>query len=172
MLRHLILASILCLLFAPSGGAGGLVLTDGELVFPDGTTQGAAGGRRGFYLTPGQFAGSNALGACDPGFHMASLFELGDLGGLAYDTGRGFTLADAGKGPPRALGWLRTGKMGSTSDDAGTANCNAWTTSSSTSFGTRAVPSPQDGPGVAPGTFWALSAVGCNTLQRVWCIAD
>src|SRR5262245_60366073 len=67
-----------------------------------------------FYLTKDGFQGNAVLTACDAGFHMASLWEIHDPSNLQYDT-RGFTLADAGSGPPAVLGWIRTGIFASAS---------------------------------------------------------
>ena len=62
-----------------------------------------------YYLTSVSVPGDAALTACDPGFHMASLWEIHDTSNLQYDTGRGLTQDDSGSGPPAALGWIRTG---------------------------------------------------------------
>jgi hypothetical protein len=86
---------------------------------------------RSYYLTQNLFTGANALTACEPGFHMASLWEIFDTSNLQYDTTRGYTRADSGNGPPQNdddLGWVRTGNIaGSGFTRPGLANCSAWT---------------------------------------------
>lgn len=157
---------------AAPAGAGDLVLGDGGIVFPDGTVQTTAGGRRAFYLTPSRFSGANALTACDPGFHMASIWELVSLGGLQYDSARGSTTEDSGEGPPVFAGWVRTGTSAAPNDSLRLANCNAWTTNASTATGTVAGLAEDEGSRTVPGTAWVLQSPSCAGLRNVWCIAD
>jgi hypothetical protein len=120
---------------------------------------------------------------------MASLFELRDPSAIQYDTSLGLSFADSGQGPPRgegvagnSHGWVRTGNAsgGDTlSPDSGEANCNVWTSGSSTIRGTVASPA---GPDWADGSFgfepstvmspWTALTAACNAPHSVWCIQD
>lgn len=128
---------------------------------------------RQFYLSKTHADGSQALGACAPGFHMASLWEILDVSNLRYNPELGQSLADSGSGPPSALiGWVRTGYGNSGVGSAGLGNCQTWTS-----------PSPNDGGTVlsldsawwsapnGPAT-WNTGALPCNEVWRVWCVAD
>lgn len=56
-----------------------------------------------YYLSSSTYTGTEALTACVPGFHMASLFELSSLGALKYLSTASFAFtayADQGQGPP------------------------------------------------------------------------
>jgi hypothetical protein len=165
------LALGLCGVLATSGN---LALGNGAITFPDGSVQStAAAGRRAYYQTFSGFAGGLATIACDPGFHMASIWELESLAGLRYDTTRGRTAADSGEGPPIFAAWIRTGTSDKVSGGPGIANCDAWTTSSSGASGTVAGLDAVQGAGVfVPGTAWFLQSPTCNGSKPVWCIED
>ncbi len=66
----------------------------------DGTSAFLSFGARQFYLTRNRFQGDEALTACAPGYHMASLWEIHDVTYLRYNTALGSTQADSGLGPP------------------------------------------------------------------------
>ena len=116
-------------------------------------------GLRTFYLTKDFHDGSQALTACAPGFHMASLWEIFDPSNLRYDATLGFTRDDSGSGPPQgSFGWIRTGTGATTSNFAGVGNCNAWQSnapstaapkSSSRTVGRRACHRARFTPGLA-----------------------
>lgn len=143
-------------------------------------TCGAPDTRRSYYLTTTAVQGDDATTACDPGFHMASFWELRDPSVLRYDATRGPVTLDAGEGPPTGInrrGWVRTGAPGSaTTGAAGEANCNAWTFGG-LGFGTVAylpsdwsldVPTTESAPWItATGTL-----ARCQTGTPVWCIEN
>lgn len=143
---------------------------------------------RRYYLTQFGVTGGEALAACQPGFHMASLFEIWDPSGLSYDTNLGFTREDSGQGPPRgaapldplsdARGWVRTGDIAATGTAASFANCVAWTTASASQWGTTADPQGGWDPEVPGGWLtstvdpWNAGARRCNEPAKVWCVED
>ncbi|MEZ4354014.1 MAG: hypothetical protein R3F16_10185 [Myxococcota bacterium] len=142
-------------------------------------------GERRFYLTRNLFPGGDALGACTPGFHMASIWEVLDPTDLAYDHLLGQTAGDSGEGPPSfsttaTLGWIRTGFEAQGFGDEGEANCSAWTNSQE-ALGTVAGlhQSWQTGPTDAFGTpvepklgAWLSGATFCSIPKPVWCVED
>jgi len=95
-------------------------------------------GPRKFYLTKTlDHDGAEALSACAEGYHMASMWEIHEPSNLRYDTTLGLTTADSGFGAPIDSGWIRTGFSANGSTTPGRSNCNGWTTSATTSYGTR-----------------------------------
>lgn len=139
--------------------------------------------RRRFYVTlESTIDGNEALGACESGFHMASLWEILDITQLRYDTTRGAVSDDVGSGPNSFHGgWVRTGYAGlSGNPNPGHANCNGWTTESDAGWGTiaRLVSYWQDDVEILsyPGNFrtdwWASATATCDTNQRVWCVEN
>jgi hypothetical protein len=162
------------------GATAGLGLRDDGIVFPDGsvqTTAAAADPRRAFYLTNTPSDGSQALGACAPGFHMASLWEIHDVSTLRYATDEeGGTdvrrTGDSGFGPPAAgdFGWVRTGHIENTAATEGLGNCSAWSTTDGS--GTIAgLGSPWGNPSavLAP---WDSVVLLCSLPALVWCVED
>ena len=148
---------------------------------------GSGAGLRRFYLTSGTFPGNKVLDACGRGYHMASRFELLDVGMLRYDAHAGFQTDDAGSGPPSHAaaygtqdpsGWVRTGgssRFTDASDRQGSAltNCAAWSTSSPEAYGTVAYLGDRftaAGGAVAP--VWDGGAERCDVPHHVWCIGD
>ncbi len=129
-----------------------------------------APGARSFYLTAGDFAGDEVLGACAYGYHLASIYELLDPSNLVYDTQLGLTAADSGAGPiADQAGWVRTGTAGG----AGW-NCDNWSSDSPLDSGLlawlgltpepiRALPMP------AP---WNTEFVDCAGRAHAWCVSD
>jgi hypothetical protein len=148
---------------------------------------GGPGTGRRFYLTIETFPGNKVLDACARGYHMASRFELLDIGMLRYDSGVGFTTDDAGSGPPSHAaaygsqdpsGWVRTGgssRFTDTADRQGSAltNCAAWSTSSPDAYGTVAYLSDRFtvGDGAAA-PVWNGGSERCDVPHHVWCIGD
>jgi hypothetical protein len=131
---------------------------------------------RRFYKTINAVQGGAALAACDPGFHMASRFEIEDVSNLSYDTVRGWappagnpTSDDQGFGPPAGFpgAWIRTGSFGFSSTTPGTAHCNAWQFSTAT--GTTAAISSSWTAGASP---WGYSTLPCSSTAQVWCVED
>lgn len=122
-----------------------------------------------YYLTPGEFLGGEALTACDPGFHMASFWELFSLTNLRYDTTRGFREADSGVGPPSGVeGWVRTGTFAAGVNTAGIGNCMAWTSSDPIS-GTTVRLDAFFNNAAGNASPWEGITFSCATRHRVWC---
>jgi len=133
----------------------------------------ASAGLRGYYLTKTLHNGAGALTACADGYHFASFWEILDPSNLKYDTTLGKTKADSGQGPlAGTIGWVRTGYSSMNSGDAGVANCNAWTSSSSGDWGTNArLPSDWTAGGQDI-HVWEVITTSCGTSTYVWCVAD
>jgi len=133
--------------------------------------------RRQYYLSNDMYTGSGALTACSAGYHMASVWEIYDPSNLEYNSTLGVTYDDSGFGPPTlviASGWVRTGYSARTANgDIGLPNCGAWTSSSSESYGTylRLV-SAWDNASSIDFFIWDAATIGCNSIWRVWCVAD
>lgn len=129
---------------------------------------------RRFYLTQTPFNGTQALSACAPGYHMASLWEILDLSNLQYDTSIGFTRADSGFGPPNlADGWVRTGASLLNEDTPGLASCLAYTTANANVFGTTVnLPESFRSTAVTVISPWESSTPTCDQVMRVWCVQD
>ncbi len=138
--------------------------------FENGLADDCGGGlcseRRRFYRTIGDFNGAQALGACAPGFHMASLWEVHDVSSLTYDTILGSVGSDSGEGPPTdpAFGWIRTGGIDP-------PNCNAWTVTSGN--GTVAAPAFNWSAGADKSSPWiSFDFSSCSSPRNVWCVED
>lgn len=135
-----------------------------------------ASAMRTFYLTNlANYNGSQALTACLPGYHMASMWEIFDLGSLRYATelSEARKLADSGFGPPlSSSGWIRTGSSSSAGAQVGVANCSVWTSSAGGSNGTQAGINPSvlnPAVNISP---WDMLVVACSSASRVWCVQD
>ena len=127
--------------------------------------------RRSYYLTQIEHNGNQALTACAPGYHMASLWEIHDTSNLRYDTALGITLSDSGFGPPSGIGgWIRTGSAASNATDVGRANCINWTSASG--WGTVASPDPTWDEAPVVISPWSAGVVPCGSTFRVWCVQD
>lgn len=139
------------------------------------TQNGVSLGQRSFYVTLSNVNGDQALNSCAEGYHMASLYELHDPTALTYALGEptAKTLADQGTGPVAGWwGWVRTGGVASTTNAAGQANCDLWTSAVAGEYGTL-VRLSQDW--TAPATAispWQAQTWSCSGLAPVWCISD
>ena len=128
---------------------------------------------RQYYITPGTFSGAAALGACDSGYHMASLWEILEPSNLRYHTGKGWMVGDSGGGPPAgASGWVRTGAGGSSGGTAGFANCSAWTSSATEHSGTAVWLVAPWTSGLPDIYVWEVATPACDFAQRVWCVEN
>jgi hypothetical protein len=133
----------------------------------------AADPRRWYYLTAtSSYDGSGASTACDAGFHMASIYEILDVSNLRYDTVRGNVKDDSGLGPPQTLsGWIRTGEAsGFPGNQVQLSNCNAWTSSSPSHYGTKAFLGADWLAAALP--YWRGITASCDLSNPVWCIED
>lgn len=130
--------------------------------------------RRLFYLTQTTHNGSEALTACDAGYHMASLGEIFDTSNLKYDTARGVTTDDSGSGPPaNQVGWIRTGSFSDVSSRPGFANCNVWTSHSESDYGTFVLLSSNwDSSDLTRVSPWEPQILACDFTIYVWCLQD
>lgn len=140
-------------------------------------------GPRWFYLTADpDYNGRDALGVCEPGFHMASMWELRDPSNLLYAWELGSQIVhrngDSGWGPPIGdFGWIRTGDIALTTlSTAGFHNCNGYRSSSSTHYGSIMKLDFVIGEVVAQAYQLHLDLAWyrrtCNMDYRVWCVSD
>jgi hypothetical protein len=136
----------------------------------DGTSAFLSVGARQFYLTRSRVQGDEALTACAPGYHMASLWEIHDVTYLKYNTALGETQADSGLGPPSAGGWVRTGF---TDGGVGTKNCRTWTSSSDDHDGSvgQIGNAEWNVPAIVI-TPWVSGLLDCSQEAPVWCVQD
>jgi hypothetical protein len=131
---------------------------------------------RQYYLTKDLYNGHGALNACASGYHFASIWEILDTSNLKYDIALGKSRTDDGFGPPSMLdGWVRTGWNNEVTNYPGSANCNAWTSNSSSDYGT-VVSLDYDWDSYR-GTVgvWMASTAHCGGtmgVNYVWCVAD
>jgi hypothetical protein len=128
---------------------------------------------RQFYVTKNNIPADQALTACAPGYHMASLWEIYDPSNLKYNTTLGDTSDDSGLGPPvaSAVGWVRTGWSADTGTTAGKANCNAWTSASNSDWGTY-IYLEDDWNSISEIDPWYATKGLCSNTLRVWCVED
>jgi hypothetical protein len=122
-----------------------------------------------YYLTTGSYFGNQALSACAPGYHMASLWEILDTSNLHYNTSLGRASADSGHGPPYYSGWIRTGYSGNLFGGPGEANCMAWTSSSEGSIGTTVSLPSNWTAGEEDLLGWNADSTECSLKRSVWC---
>jgi hypothetical protein len=140
------------------------------------TTQAQSTGMRQFYLTKNGYFGNATKTACAAGYHFASLWEITDPSNLKYNTTLGYVQTDSGQGPPTSysgvLGWVRTGYIAYTGGDAGKANCNLWTSASSSDRGSDAYLNSDWTGGVQHIGVWSVAHGGCQVPNHVWCVED
>jgi hypothetical protein len=180
-LRMLVIGALCGVVVMLVMGQGPMTVRADGIQFPDGTVQTSADTRRSFYLTDDDLIeGQNALGACDTGFHMASLWEILDVSNLRYASEQldAYVASDSGQGPPSGtFGWIRTGgPQDEGSADQGVANCKLWT-EFDPYYGTQAqLENRWDGNATPPAVDWLgpweTAAVGCENFGRVWCVQD
>jgi hypothetical protein len=133
--------------------------------------------RKRFYLTTNNVQGNTALSACATGFHMASMWEIFDLGNVTYDLALGRTTADSGDGPPTAIdGWVRTGFSADASTTIGHGNCRVWTSASGADFGSSVSLTDMwlfQAPGLTVSILpWIPRGAVCAQTLPVWCVQD
>ncbi len=129
-------------------------------------------GMRRYYQTASSYNGAAADTACASGYHMASLWEILDPSNLTYDTNLGYQIADSGQGPPvNYVAWVRTGWSSSGSSTAGDGNCNAWSSSSGSVYGTY-VSLPNNWTVGQEIGVWDVDTNACSFAMSVWCVED
>ena len=148
----------------PAGDAG-----------PTGPTGPVASARR-YYMSPIFRTGNLALTSCEPGFHMASMWEFLNMSALRYEASLGLVNSDSGSGPPQAFAWVRTGSSASTAAIPGAGNCNGWLSSSAAHAGT-AVSLPSVWTASVAATQnavipWVATTFSCEDGLPVWCVED
>jgi hypothetical protein len=153
---------------------GSLMLAGQETVAADGqAVSSATTGMRRYYLSKVGRDGANAESACAEGYHMASLWEILDPSNLMYNTELGGTRDDSGAGPITFWGWVRTGYVSNSDNVAGRANCDAWTTSDPTAYGTLVnLPNGSWDPNYADLHVWSTFFASCDETNAVWCVED
>ena len=173
----LVLSVLSASVWADWGRDGNIRAAGTNRAYPVTSLQSSWGGLgRRFYLTSeAVYDGSEALDACDAGFHMASIWEISDVSNLVYDTTLGVTGDDSGFGPPSYMsGWVRTGYYAASGDHApGIGNCYVWTSNNVDYFGSVVLLSANwYGDAKINGTEWTSMTLQCNTNRRVWCVED
>ena len=135
-----------------------------------------------YYLTVNGFNGGDAIKACDPRFHMASISEIQDPNNLQY-VNRSTTAYDApaydqGFGPPsNHMGWVRSGVY---SQSGFAYPCDVYLSSSDQQSGTTMSLYAfwYDPTAVAdlntPHTYmgWHAAHHPCSEPEPVWCVED
>jgi hypothetical protein len=129
-------------------------------------------GIRHFYLTSLSYYSNTALNACASGYHMASLWEILNVSDLTYDYDQPSARVhdDSGFGPPSGRnGWVRTGYISDYSNTPGTANCQNWSNTGGSLYGTKVMLSTTWE--AAPGhiSAWDASVDFCSFVGPVWC---
>ena len=156
------------------GGGGHFAITGGAATGGNYCADGSCSrdGSRMFYQTKEPHDGAQALTACDPGFHMASLWEIRDPSNLFYFASLGQTSADSGMGPPAdRFGWVRTGVEAMVTN---LPNCQAWQSNSGFDVGT-VVKLPPTWNTTEPYVSirpWESGSAFCIGGLPVWCVSD
>ena len=129
-------------------------------------------GMRQFYL--GNGGTGNQAETCEPGYHLASLWEIADPSNLKYNTIYGQTNSDSGQGPPTDLsGWVRTGYVDQAETTIpGHANCDGWDLWHPGRYGTVAQLPDNWTSGAQDMGVWQLSVAECDEYKPSWCIED
>jgi hypothetical protein len=127
------------------------------------------------YVTEDYFYPDQALAACGPGYHMASLWEILDTSNWVYDDDHpaAHVQDDSGHGPPSSYyGWIRTGYWASGDPAPGTGNCLAWASRDLSNYGTLVRLSRYWE--TAPGEIltWDAYSISCDSIAPVWCVTD
>ena len=142
---------------------------------PRTVSQGSAGIRQ-YYLTPNRHTPTEALNICSNGYHFASLWEILDTSNLKYNTVLGLTSDDSGSGPTTLTGngWVRTGydSNSSTTSSPGQANCEAWTNTSGSAYGSVAYLNVSWRDYEPHMHVWLVDAAYCDHVWHVWCVED
>ncbi len=134
-----------------------------------------AGEKPRFYITNFSVQGDGPGAACAPGYHMASLWEIFDPSERTYaaDLADAKTRTDQGSGPVAGWwGWVRTGVDASVANQAGQANCSAWTSNTTGQYGSIVRLSDNWTAGASAISPWEAQAWSCVGTAPVWCASD
>ena len=106
-------------------------------------------------------------GVCAPGFHVATVSELLDIGTYDYDYIHGITSMDSGLGTTDDTGWLRSGM----SKPDSFANCENWSNPAPTASGVAIMVKFLGGRiDVEPASDWLrIVPASCSNSLSVWC---
>ena len=132
----------------------------------------ASSGMRQFYLSQSSHNAVGADAACEPGYHMASMWEVLDPSNLRYNPDLGQSYLDTGEGPPADTGgWIRTG--GSSSGlIPGYANCDGYSSAAPGDNGTVVWLDTSWDQTQASIHVWEASTWSCAAVAPVWCVED
>ena len=128
---------------------------------------------RQYYLTNATYDADEVYTACANEFHFANLYEIVDVSNLRYARYHpdAYFRNDSGMGPPTSsFGWVRTGFDINSSDVSGFSNCDLWTSTSPTDFGSEV--SLHGDWETSLGIGWRANSENCAFANRVWCIED
>ena len=164
----LVLAALTTSLAAPGAGAQGIGL---PAILAEIHKLRAEMAPRRYYLTSELVPAGVATTACAADFHMASFWEIHDTTNLKYDSTLGLVLDDSGEGPPSdEVGWIRTGNTSRRDIGVGEGNCNTWSSSEKSDFGTAVQLPGQWDADAARSTPWVAFNPQCDFRIRVWCV--
>ena len=129
-----------------------------------------------YYLTVASFTGSDAITACDTGFHMASISEIQGPGSLQYatrSTAAYDALVDGQRlGPPlNHMGWVRTGvnpPSGFVYDCEDFSDNRSGTTLSFNDWFEAGIEQTAS----TPNMWWQSARSPCSQPEPVWCVED
>jgi hypothetical protein len=132
-----------------------------------------------YYLTKNSFDGGDAIKACDPRFHMASISEIQDPSHLQY-ANRSTTVYDSlvddqSLGPPaNHMGWVRSGIY---PPSGFVYDCEDFQDIRDNHAGTTLVFKDSSEVGAkqtvyTPTAWWQAARQPCTQPEPVWCVED
>ena len=133
-----------------------------------------------YYITKNTFDGSDAIKACDTGFHMGSISEIQDSSSLQY-VNRSISVYDSlvddeGLGPPsNHMGWVRSGVY---PPSGFVYDCEDFQDIRDNHAGTTLVFKDSSEVGAeqtvyTPSAWWQAALQSCTTQpEPVWCVED
>ena len=165
-----LLLAALALAVILAGMAAGLVWSPEQAIASP--AQAGQPARRQYYLTQDFYSADQVLSACARGFHTAALWEILDTTDLRYNARLGYTRRDSGYGPPAMGGWVRTGYASDSTETAGRGNCQSWTSSDGSEYGSFvSLPGDWDA-GFQDLMGWETGAHACSNSLQVWCVGN
>jgi len=132
-----------------------------------------------YYLTGSVFDGSDAITACDSGFHMARGPEIRQPSNLEYASRTPTvydSITDRGLGPPlNRMGWVRSGVYAA---DGFVYDCDDNRSALTNQLGMVVALSALTSdsavgqPPIPPIMWWQETWRVCSQLASVWCVED